>query len=230
MAQEKEKACVLDSRPSGLPQSSWTRNASRKWKLACRQVVRGWGDGQGSRRPTGRDQSTAHSWRNHISISNATTPRNLLLLSLSPNSAPLMFISTYFSRPDETPMTLITTICWTSARHQVHSFTYFMKPSQQTTTESMLWLSPLTDWEIKLKDSNKLVLGHATINSGLGWQPRSVCSQSTVFRPLLKCITKHILKKCGYSTQQEFMVKKREGCCKILHLYFWRGLITMSGG
>lgn len=220
MAQEKEKACMLDSRPSGLPQSSWTRNASRKWKLACRQVVRGWGDGQGSRRPTGRDQSTAHSWRNHISISNATTPRNLLLLSLSPNSAPLMFISTYFSRPDETPMTLITTICWTSARHQVHSFTYFMKPSQQTTTESMLWLSPLTDWEIKLKDSNKLVLGHATINSGLGWQPRSVCSQSTVFRPLLKCITKHILKNVVILLNKSSWSRKEKDAAKFYTFIF----------
>ena len=42
---------------------------------------------------------------------NPTTHGNSLLLSLSPNSAPVMFISTYFSQPDETPMTIITTIC-----------------------------------------------------------------------------------------------------------------------
>ena len=107
---------------------------------------------------------------------------------------------------------------------------YFMKPSQETTTESMLWLSPLTDWEIKLKDSNKLVLGHATINSGLGWQPRSVCSQSTAFRPLLKCITKHILKHVVILLNKSSWSRRGKDAAKFYHLYFWRGLITMSGG
>jgi len=107
---------------------------------------------------------------------------------------------------------------------------YFMKPSQETTTELMLWLSPFTDWEIKLKDSNKLVLGHATINSGLGWQPRSVCSQSTVFRPLLKCIAKYILKNVVILLNKSSWSRKEKDAAKFYHLYIWRGLITMSGG